>query len=134
MRDKYNLNTLPASLAGLDENDIEDNIDIPALGFDDKIDITESLMIDRGVIPGLDLDTSMIIDRHIFKEKKPYSKPIPKNFQAQWNEVRVEEDSISVELREIISRILDPASVPLKKICSNAIVLEGKIIELRSKY
>lgn len=134
MRDKYNLNTLPASLQGMDENDYDDNIVIPALGIDDKIEITESLTADRGIIPGLDLDTSHIIDRPIFKEKKPYSKPIPKNFQAQWNDVRIEEDSISIELRDILNHLMDPNSVPLRKIAPNAIILEGKILELKSKY
>lgn len=133
MRDKYNLNTLPASLQGMDENDYDDNIVIPALGIDDKIEITESLTADRGVIPGLDLDTSHIIDRPIYKEKKPYSKPIPKNFQAQWNDVRIEEDSISIELRDILNHLMDPSSVPLRKIAPNAIILEGKILELKSK-
>ncbi|XP_063696514.1 pre-mRNA 3' end processing protein WDR33 [Culicoides brevitarsis] len=131
MRDKYNLNTLPASLQGMDENDYDDNIIIPALGIDDKIEITDSLAIDRGVIPGLDLDTSHIIDRPIFKEKKPYSKPIPKNFQAQWNDVRMEEDSISIELRDILNHLMDPSSVLLRKIAPNAILLEGKILELK---
>lgn len=132
MRDKYNLNTLPASLQGMDENDYDDNIVIPALGIDDKIEITESLTAHRGVIPGLDLDTSHIIDRPIIKEKKPYSKPIPKNFQAQWNDVRIEEDSISIELRDLLNH-MDPSTVLLRKIAPNAILLEGKIIELKSK-
>lgn len=135
MRDKYNLNTLPASLANLEEGDYDDNITIPALGMEDKIDITESLVSERANIPGLDLDTSNIIDVRRDKEKKPYSKPIPRNFQAQWNDVRTEDDSISTELMDIIQRIKDQnQQIPLKRIAPNAIVLGNKIVEIKGWF
>jgi polyadenylation factor subunit 2 len=103
MRDKYNLNTLPASLACLDDYEMDEHIVIPGMGieepnneFDDpeindlqqqqqQPDILDnnsnsgSAEIENGVIPGLDhLDLNA-------REKKPFTKPIPKNFQAQWN-------------------------------------------------
>ncbi|ALC45492.1 CG1109 [Drosophila busckii] len=84
MRDKYNLNTLPASLAALDECEYDDAI-IPGMGPEDKVEFTESLTADKGFIPGLDLDagSKAALDRD--REKKvPYSKPIPRNFQVQW--------------------------------------------------
>lgn len=139
MRDKYNLNTLPASLANIDENDYDDNITIPALGADDKVDISESLVTNRTTIPGLDLDTSHIPEVTVkhsplgAKDKKPYSKPIPRNFLAQWNDIGPEDDSIARELKEIIGRIVEQnQAVPLKKIAPNAIVLGSKIVEVRA--
>lgn len=88
MRDKYNLNTLPASLAGFDDYDIDEHIVIPGMGPEDKVDLTDGLSSDysNGIIPGLDLDTSSLNDRRDREKKVPYSKPIPRNFQAHWNE------------------------------------------------
>lgn len=58
------------------------------MGPEDKIEFTESLTDDRGGnIPGLDLDLGGYKDRNMERDKKvPYSKPIPRNFQAQWND------------------------------------------------
>ncbi|KAM7360541.1 WD repeat domain 33 [Cochliomyia hominivorax] len=82
MRDKYNLNTLPASLAALDDCEYDDAI-IPGMGPEDKVEFTESLTADKGFIPGLELDPANNVAKE--QEKKvPYSKPIPRNFQAQW--------------------------------------------------
>lgn len=133
MRDKYNLNTLPASLANMDENDYDDNIVIPALGNEDKVDISEGLMVHRNVIPGLDLDTSSIPEGNARgKDKKPFNKPIPKNFQNQWNNIRPDDDSIARELKVVIGKIVEQNKVvPLKKIAPNAIMLGTKIVEIR---
>ncbi|TDG39866.1 hypothetical protein AWZ03_013714 [Drosophila navojoa] len=84
MRDKYNLNTLPASLAALDECEYDDAV-IPGMGPEDKVEFTESLTADKGFIPGLDLDAGGRLANDRDREKKvPYSKPIPRNFQVQW--------------------------------------------------
>lgn len=66
------------------------------MGPEDKIDFGDCSMPsgtsqddDRGGnIPGLDLDLGGYgKDRHSDRDKKvPYSKPIPRNFQAQWND------------------------------------------------
>lgn len=50
----------------------EDKVDVPVLSEDDTI-------------PGLDLEIFGADDKNKAK-KVPYSKPIPRNFQAQWNE------------------------------------------------
>lgn len=93
MRDKYNLNTLPAGISGLEEVDIgsganpEESISIiPGMGPEDKVDLP--LTSDGEMaIPGLDLDLFAAGGDDKSKAKKvPYSKPIPRNFQAQWNE------------------------------------------------
>ena len=90
MRDKYNLNTLPASLAALDDCEYDDAI-IPGMGPEDKVEFTESLTADKGFIPGLELDPTANPAKE--QEKKvPYSKPIPRNFQAQWAGSRRPED------------------------------------------
>ena len=56
------------------------------MGPDDKVDVV--LNSDGNVsIPGLDLDLLTTNNDEKVKAKKvPYSKPIPRNFQAQWNE------------------------------------------------
>lgn len=77
MRDKYNLNTLPASLAGLEEYEMDDQIVIPGMGsIDDErndfhdqpailvepliipveIEPPEPVVSSNGIIPGLDLE------------------------------------------------------------------------------
>ncbi|EDV43791.1 uncharacterized protein Dana_GF16340 [Drosophila ananassae] len=83
MRDKYNLNTLPASLAALDECEYDDAV-IPGMGPEDRVEFTESLTADKGFIPGLDLDPSRSAADRDREKKVPYSKPIPRNFQVQW--------------------------------------------------
>lgn len=112
MRDKYNLNTLPAGVAGLDDADVmsgaqsnfiaplifdcscfivcildeESTSIIPGMGPEDKVDLAISSDGEMA-IPGLDLDMfTTNADDKAKSKKVPYSKPIPRNFQAQWNE------------------------------------------------
>lgn len=105
MRDKYNLNTLPPSLAGLEDYEMDEHIVIPGMGGmnEDRLEFgdqplslnepppplphsqmnatTEAAAAnDLAAIPGLDLDVSALRDK-----KVPYNKPIPKNFQTHWN-------------------------------------------------
>lgn len=135
MRDKYNLNTLPAGLQGLEECEIDEhNITIPGMGPEDKIDFTESLMADKGFIPGLDLDTSNLTDNKRDKDKKvPYSKPIPRNFQAQWNDTGLSNDDASKEIKDAISQIVEnkPASAVATKPVPSAIFVYGRTIEVK---
>lgn len=77
MRDKYNLNTLPAGLAGMEEYEMDDHIVIPGMGSinDERSDFVEPPVVTQvsqpvvvevekpepvvstnGIIPGLDLD------------------------------------------------------------------------------
>lgn len=108
------------------------------MGPEDKIDFTESLTADRGFIPGLDLDTSNLKDRLDRDKKVPYSKPIPRNFQAQWNDTGRQEDeeaATSKELKEVITQIVENSVgiVPLQKISPSAIVVYGKVIPVIRK-
>lgn len=140
MRDKYNLNTLPASLAGLDECELDDHVAIPGMGPEDKIDIAESLGTNNnGVIPGLDFANVTNFNEKMREKKIPYSKPIPRNFQAQWNEAGKYDDhhvAASEEIKEVISQIVEniPGVVPLKKIAPSAIILYDRVIQVNRKY
>lgn len=71
---------------------------------------------DRDYIPGLDLDGSDAnADR---KDKKvPYSKPIPRNFQAQWNDTGKPDEGgdASREIKDVITQMegnTDRSSLP----------------------
>lgn len=58
---------------------------IPGMGPEDKVEITSIITDENQAIPGLDLDN--VVNEEKPKPKKvPFSKPIPRNFQAQWNE------------------------------------------------
>lgn len=120
MRDKYNLNTLPASLAALDECEYgllslfltyktnafiypflpTDDAIIPGMGPEDRVEFTESLTADKGFIPGLDLDPSKAINDRDREKKVPYSKPIPRNFQVNWAGPRRADDPSVLSIHE----------------------------------
>lgn len=57
MRDKYNLNTLPANIAGFEDNEIDDVSVIPGMGPEDKVEVNNQNQED-GMIPGLDMDSA----------------------------------------------------------------------------
>lgn len=61
---------------------------------------------ERDYIPGLDLGGDPNADRQRDK-KVPYSKPIPRNFQAQWNDTGKGEDGgdTSREIKEVITQL-----------------------------
>ena len=108
MRDKYNLNTLPAGVLADDSMDIDDIPmsaelhhgatstmgAIPGMGPDDKIQENQSEGTGPETIPGLDFDAAQF---ERFIKKTPYAKPIPKNFQAAWNAAGGLEDEIVEE-------------------------------------
>lgn len=104
MRDKYNLNTLPPSLAGLEDYEMDEHIVIPGMGGmnEDRLDFgdqplslneppptlinsqrnvtAEAAVNDVAAIPGLDLDLSALRDKKI-----PSNKPISNSFQDHLN-------------------------------------------------
>lgn len=150
MRDKYNLNTLPAALAGLEDYEMDEHIVIPGMGIEEDneyepempsineqqsnlIDIqesnsnSESAVIDIGIIPGLDLDAS------VRDKKLPYTKPIPKNFQAQWN-VSVRSSTKNVEtIQSVISKVNErmPNVIRNDDLRSDRVFIYGKEIDVR---
>lgn len=81
------------------------------MGPEDKLEFTESLTADKGFIPGLDVDPNSTILPGDGKDSKkvPYSKPIPRNFQAHWNDTGKMDDE-EPQPRDIDSR--DYSRVP----------------------
>lgn len=102
MRDKYNLNTLPPSLAGLEDYEMDEHVSIPGMGMtEDRLESGEpqlslsdpppsivagklntatdpaAAINKNAAIPGLDLDLSTVRDK-----KLPYTKP--KVAQSHW--------------------------------------------------
>ncbi|KAL1124489.1 hypothetical protein AAG570_001115, partial [Ranatra chinensis] len=93
MRDKYNLNTLPAVPGSAEEHEIDDFSVIPGMGPEDKVEVVCSvdstapgLVGGTGGIPGLEEMDLNDEKNKAHAKKVPYSKPIPRNFQAQWND------------------------------------------------
>ncbi len=92
MRDKYNLNTQPY---GQEENaqahesssgNAHNSAVIPGMAPEDKVDLTDedsSSGFSVPKIPGLDQELDMAAER---KQRTPFAKPIPKSFQARWNQ------------------------------------------------
>ncbi|KAL0130657.1 hypothetical protein PUN28_002348 [Cardiocondyla obscurior] len=135
MRDKYNLNTLPAGAAGIDDHEIADEAAvIPGMGPEDRINADcESEDKDSG-IPGLDLDHAVDEGKKFANKKVPYSKPIPRNFQAQWNEMEAEDIEQVEALNAFVNQLIEttPGAVPLNEVTPNAIILYGKMIPVES--
>lgn len=128
MRDKYNLNTLPPGVQ--DDHDLEEPAVIPGMGPEDKVEIFSS-DTDK-VIPGLDLDTTFIPMEFEKKVKKvPYSKPIPRNFQAQWNHGPTVDDAATEALTQALVESV-PGAVPLQQLAPSAIFIYGKLIPVEA--
>lgn len=116
------------------------------MGPEDKIEVEEgeetnnnnsSELRDKGGIPGLDLDLESF-DKREREKKVPYSKPIPRNFQAQWNDtVRQDDEEASKEIKDVITQIVENTPnlmMPLPKIAPSAVVVYGKLIRVYRKY
>lgn len=124
MRDKYNLNTLPPGVQ--DDHDLEEPAVIPGMGPEDKVEIFSS-DTDK-VIPGLDLDTTFVPMEFEKKVKKvPYSKPIPRNFQAQWNHAPTSDETANEVLTQALVESV-PGAIPLQQLTPSAIFIYGKLI------
>lgn len=80
----------------MDDNDMEEAF-IPGMGPEDKIEMQEEEKEEEMelVIPGLDLtELEGIKTEKPVVKKTPYQKPIPKKFQAIWNDTKVELDDL----------------------------------------
>ncbi|KAL6432889.1 hypothetical protein ACFW04_006322 [Cataglyphis niger] len=135
MRDKYNLNTLPAGSAGIDDHEIADEAAvIPGMGPEDRINADSESEDKSGGIPGLDLDHAVDEGKKFANKKVPYSKPIPRNFQAQWNEMEAEDMEQVEALNAFVNQLIEttPGAVPLNEVTPNAIILYGKMIPVES--
>lgn len=154
MRDKYNLNTLPANLAGLEDYEMDEQIVIPGMGMGMEEDFNDqqpqmsqsiqssqpeevtanndNLEDDNGVIPGLDLDAPA---------KKPFIKPIPKNFQEQWNVDSKNDKSskgtnpteVLKNVQAVISKVNErlPGVIRIDEQRPNKVTLFGREVEIK---
>jgi len=158
MRDKYNLNTLPASLAGLEDYEMDEHTVIPGMDIkynDDEFNeeqISDMLQppqqeepsannenaepADNAIIPGLDLEAPA---------KKPFIKPIPKNFQEQWNvESKVEKshgrsnDSFDIlkNAQTVLLSVMErlPGVLRVDESRPNKVIIFGKEIDVKREY
>lgn len=121
--------------------------EIPGMGPEDRIMLDaefeeEASMMTApppedksGGIPGLDLDHAIEESKKLASKKVPYSKPIPRNFQAQWNEMESEDPEQVEALSAIVNQLIEttPGAVPLTEVAPNAIILYGKMITVERK-
>lgn len=128
MRDKYNLNTLPPDIQ--DDHDLDEPAILPGIGPEDKVEIFSS-NTDKA-IPGLDLDTTFVPIEFEKKVKKvPFSKPIPRNFQARWNHGPTADEAAAEALTQVLAENL-PGAIPLSEITPTAIFIYGKLITVEA--
>lgn len=83
------------------------------------------------------MDTSSLNDRRDRDKKVPYSKPIPRNFQAQWNDTGRpdDDDTASKEIKDVITQLVENGPIlPLQKMSPTAILVYGKVIPVIRKY
>lgn len=108
------------------------------MGPEDRINADPEHEDKNGEIPGLDLDHAVEESKKAASKKVPYSKPIPRNFQAQWNEMEPgSEDTEQVEaLNAIVNQLIEttPGAVPLNDVTPSAIILYGKMIPVEREY
>jgi polyadenylation factor subunit 2 len=158
MRDKYNLNTLPPSLAGLEDYEMDEHVMIPGMGgmnedrgdygeapinLNDPPQISSNIhpQVVNGAIPGLDLDVSSVRDR---KQVPSVTKPPPKP-QESWNS---EQDSdlmfgitahdpasILTCVRDVIAGMVKqlPGIVQLSSLKPEKIQIYGKEVDVIRK-
>ncbi|XP_063240646.1 pre-mRNA 3' end processing protein WDR33 [Bacillus rossius redtenbacheri] len=141
MTDKYNLNTTPAGLPGIDELDMDEPAVIPGMGPEDKVDVEAGPEV--ASIPGLDMAEAQDDKTKASQKKVPYSKPIPRNFQAQWNETghsMIDEsrdddeagrkDSLSEAISQLMETNPPPGVVPVAELQPQAIIIYGKLLQV----
>lgn len=108
----------------------DDHIKIPGMGLEaETAEVSEMVdLTNRDYIPGLDLDgADANADR---KDKKvPYSKPIPRNFQAQWNDTGKPDDGgdTSREIKDVITQL---ESNPDRSSLPTAMVVSGRRVAI----
>jgi polyadenylation factor subunit 2 len=161
MRDKYNLNTLPPSLAGLEDYEMDEHIVIPGMGgmnddrdeFGNQPSMNEPPPTNAGgnpgnvpeaaasaLIPGLDLDVSSV------RDKRNPSKSMPRGSQEIGNVEGRDESvygitahdpaSILSCIRDVLSKVIEqiPGNIPLKEFQPEKITVYGKDIDVCRKF
>lgn len=105
------------------------------MGPEDRINAEGEPEDKNGGIPGLDLDHAIDEGKKFANKKVPYSKPIPRNFQAQWNEMEGEDQEQVEALNAFVNQLIEttPGALPLNEVQPNAIILYGKMIPVESE-
>lgn len=129
MDDGAFIKSLPLSLS-LSLSD--EHIKIPGMGMEETTEVAEAVEpSNRDYIPGLDLGGSDAnADRR--DKKVPYSKPIPRNFQAQWNDTGKPDDGgdTSREIKDVITQL---ESNPDRSSLPSAMLVSGRRIAILRK-
>lgn len=160
MRDKYNLNTLPPSLAGLEDYEMDEHISIPGISGvnDDRLEFGDQQPLkdqsnfskpvvslsdagtvkDHSGIPGLDLDVSSVRDRSLTSVRA-----IPKKLQQNETNVGPPSDdyygitacdsaSILACIRTILPQVINslPGLCRLNEIQPEKLQIYGKEINI----
>lgn len=83
MRDKYNLNLLPKGSEEAEYEDVVTAPAIPGMGFGDQEEEDE----DDEMMSGQNIPLLGFVNEENKEQQRkvPYAKPIPKQFQQQWN-------------------------------------------------
>lgn len=105
------------------------------MGPEDRINTDNEAEAKNGEIPGLDLDPNSEDNKKAASKKVPYSKPIPRNFQAQWNEMEGEDTEQVEALNAIVNQLIEttPGAIPLNDVTPEAIILYGRVIPVERK-
>lgn len=160
MRDKYNLNTLPPSLAGLEDYEMDDHISIPGMGgipgvnddrleFGDQpnslkeqppnfgkptISISDSAASnDHSGIPGLDLDISSVRDKSLPSARSISKKSQPnETIENFYGTTACDSSSMLSCIRDILSKVINriPGLVSLNEIQPEKLQIYGKEIDV----
>lgn len=161
MRDKYNLNTLPPSLAGLEDYEMDDHISIPGMGgigvnddrleFGDQpnkdqppnfgkptISISDSATsTDHSGIPGLDLDISSVRDKSLPSSQSVSRKSVQSEAKENFYGTTACDSSTMLScIRDILSRVINtiPGLVALNGIQPEKLQIYGKEIDVIREY
>ncbi|XP_077867575.1 uncharacterized protein LOC100375879 [Saccoglossus kowalevskii] len=124
MRDKYNLNLLPAgsSIEALEYDDESVNTPlIPGMGLEHGLPdhLTKprnDMSADESSIPGLGIERSDDYRVHTVQKKVPYAKPIPAQFKRQWEqqkEAPLLEREKEVEKELLMAGQMHPGNAPI---------------------
>lgn len=157
MRDKYNLNTLPPNLAGLEEYEMDDHVVIPGMGgmneerqdYGDQPSLNEpppalgsniapdAILRENAVIPGLDLDVSTVRDKKIpQKSTRSFQPLIERNEEEIYGMTAHDSGSILTCVRDIVSKMIEsmPGIVRLDDLKPEKIQVYGKEIDVCRKF
>lgn len=160
MRDKYNLNTLPPSLAGLEDYEMDEHIMIPGMGGmnEDRSELGDSQMnlnepppalgsgqanisndpsggSNIASIPGLDLAVSVVREKKILPVKQIPSSQVQKSDEETYGITAHDPASILACVRGIVTKMIHqlPGIIPLDDLKPEKVQVYGKEIDVIRK-